>query len=106
MSPDTREAGLMRTTLIRALIALAITTTGALGADNTIGTWKLIAEKSKYGSAPMPVKSLTVTREASESGVKVTTTGEHVNGAAIDASQTAKYDGTKAHANRKRPDVT
>jgi hypothetical protein len=86
MSPDTREAGKMRTTIPRALIALAITTSGALGADNTIGTWKLIAEKSKYSPALMPVKSFTVTREASESGVKVTTTGEQANGAAINAS--------------------
>jgi hypothetical protein len=103
MSPDTREGGKMRTTLIRALIALAITTTGALGADNTIGTWKLIAEKSKYSSAPMHVKSLTVTREASESGVKVTTTGEHANGTAINASYTAKYDGTESHVTGNAP---
>src|ERR1035441_10556727 len=59
----------MRTILTKALIALAITTIGALGADNSIGTWKLNAEKSKYTPAPMPIKSLTVTREASDGGV-------------------------------------
>jgi hypothetical protein len=83
----------MRTLLTRALIALAITTIGALGADNSIGTWKLNVEKSKYSPAPMPVKSLTVTREAADGGVKQTTTGEQADGTAINASYTAKFDG-------------
>ena len=42
----------------------------------------------------MPVKSLTITREASDGGVKVTTTGERTNGP-INATYTAKYDGTE-----------
>jgi hypothetical protein len=83
----------MRTLLTRALIALAITTIGALGADNSIGTWKLNVEKSKYTPAPMPVKSLTVTREAADGGVKQTTTGEQADGTPINASYTAKFDG-------------
>ncbi|MBZ5726286.1 MAG: hypothetical protein LAP87_14970 [Acidobacteriia bacterium] len=83
----------MRTVLTKALIVLAITTIGALGADNTIGTWKLNVEKSKYTPPPSPVKSLTVTREASDGGVKVTTTGEQADGTPIHASYTAKYDG-------------
>ena len=83
----------MRTILRKALFALAISTVAALGADNTIGTWKLDVAKSKYTPAPMPVKSLTITREASDGGVKVTTTGERINGP-INATYTAKYDGT------------
>src|SRR5450756_2153274 len=83
----------MRTFLTKALIALAITTLGALGADNSIGTWKLNAEKSKYTPAPMPVKSLMITREASDGGAKVTTTGEQADGTAINATYTIKYDG-------------
>jgi hypothetical protein len=83
----------MRTLLTKALIALAITTIGALGADNTIGTWKLNLEKSKYTPAPMPVKSRTLTREASDGGAKVTTTGEQADGTAINATYTVKYDG-------------
>jgi hypothetical protein len=83
----------MRTLLTKALIALAITTVAAFGADNSIGTWKLNVEKSKYTPAPMPVRSLTVTREASDGGVKVTTTGEQADGTQINASYTAKYDG-------------
>ena len=83
----------MRTLLTKALVALAITTVAAFAADNTIGTWKLDVAKSKYTPAPMPIKSLTVTREASDGGVKHTTKGERADGTAINASYTAKYDG-------------
>jgi hypothetical protein len=93
----------MRKLLTKALIALAITTLGALGADNTIGTWKLNAANSKYTPAPMPVKSLTVTREASDGGVKVTITGEQTDGTAINSSYTAKYDGKEVHLTGNAP---
>ena len=83
----------MRTLLTKAVIAVAITSVAALGADNTIGTWKLNVEKSKYTPPPMPIKSLTLTREASDGGVKQTTTGERADGTAVNASYTAKYDG-------------
>ena len=83
----------MRTLLTKALVALAITTVAALAADNTIGTWKLDTAKSTYTPAPMPIKSLTVTREAADGGVKQTTKGERADGTAINASYTAKYDG-------------
>ncbi len=86
----------MRTILTKALVALAITTIAALGADNSIGTWKLNVEKSKYTPAPMPLKSLTITREASDGGAKVTTTGERADGTKINTSYTTKYDGTAA----------
>jgi hypothetical protein len=83
----------MRTLLTKALVALAITTVAALAADNTIGTWKLDIAKSKYTPAPMPIKSLTLTREASDGGVKQTVTGERADGTAASGSYTAKYDG-------------
>src|SRR6266567_6377573 len=90
-------------TLLKGLIALAITTVVALGADNTIGTWKLNIEKSKYTGAPMPLKSLTVTREASDGGVKQTTTGEQADGTAINASYTAKYDSNDVQVTGNAP---
>lgn len=93
----------MRTFLTKAFLAFAITTVAALGADNTIGTWKLIVEKSKYSPAPMPVKSLSVTREASDGGVKVTTTGEQADGTTINASYTAKYDGKDVQVTGNSP---
>ena len=83
----------MRTILTKALIALAITTVAAFGADNSIGTWKLNVEKSKYTPAPMPIKSLTSTREAMEGGAKVTTTGVQADGTPINSTAAVKYDG-------------
>ena len=62
-------------------------------ADNSLGTWKYNLDKSKYDPGPSTVKSLTVTREASDGGVKVTRTGEGQDGTAINNSYTAKYDG-------------
>src|SRR5262245_24905649 len=82
----------MRTTLRSTIIALTISTVAAFGADNTLGTWKLDVAKSKYTPGPLPIKSLTVTREASDGGVKQTTSGERADGTKINASYTAKYD--------------
>jgi len=94
----------MRTILTKGLIALAITTVAAFGADNSLGTWKLNVAKSKYTpAAPMPVKSLTVTREAADGGVKQTTTGEQADGTAINASYTAKYDGKDVQVTGNAP---
>jgi hypothetical protein len=73
---------------------LAATAMVAFAADNSLGTWKLNVEKSKSTPpAPIPVKSLMVTREASDGGVKVTTTGERADGAKLNATYTTKYDG-------------
>ena len=96
----------MRTILKKSLMAFAITlitTIAALGADNSIGSWKLNIEKSKYTPAPIPVKSLSITREASEGGVKVTITGELAEGTAINASYTAKYDGKDVQVTGNTP---
>jgi len=86
----------MRRVFSRALAVLAITTVAALGADNSIGTWKVNIAKSKYTPAPIPLKSLTAVREAAPGGVKVTTSGERTDGTVINASYTAKYDGSAA----------
>jgi hypothetical protein len=83
----------MRKQLITLFYALAVTALAAFGADNTIGTWKLNVEKSKYTPAPMPVKSLTVVRNAMEGGIKQSTTGEQADGTPVNASYTATYDG-------------
>jgi len=82
----------MRSILQKLILGVAITVTGALAADNSLGTWKLNMEKSKF-SPSAPVKSLTATREASDDGVKVTMTGERADGTPINGSYTAKYDG-------------
>ncbi len=85
----------MRNMLTRIAIGVAMAAVGVYAADNSLGTWTLNMEKSKF-SPSAPVKSLTSTREASEGGVKVTTTGERADGAAIESSYTAKYDGSES----------
>jgi hypothetical protein len=93
----------MRSVLGKALLLLALTSIAVLAADNTLGTWKLNIEKSKYTPTPMPVKSLTITREASDGGVKVTTSGEQADGTAINASYTVKYDGKEVSVTGNSP---
>lgn len=80
-----------------AVATLAITSAAAaFAADNSLGTWKMNAAKSKFSPGPPPVKSLNTTREADGDGVKVTTTGERADGSAINATYTAKFDGSTA----------
>ena len=87
----------MRKIFTLALLVSAITlTASAQGADNSLGTWKANIAKSRYSPAPWPVKNLTVTREAAPNGVKVTNTGTRTDGSAINASYTAKYDGSSS----------
>ena len=93
----------MRSLLSKALIVLVLAAIAAVASDNTLGTWKLNIEKSKYTPAPMPVKSLTVNREASDGGVKVTTTGEQADGTAINAGYTLKYDGNEVSVTGNAP---
>jgi hypothetical protein len=84
----------MQSFLGKALVTLAFSTIAMFGADNSLGTWKFNSEKSKYTPAPNPLKSLTITREAADGGVKVTTKGERIDGTVIDSGYTAKYDGS------------
>ena len=85
----------MRRLFSLALMVVAITPlAAALGGDNSLGTWKVNLEKTKYTPAPYPVKSVTAIREAVPGGVKVTNTGERANGTAINDTYTAKYDGS------------
>lgn len=80
------------------LMVVAITSaTAAFGADNSLGTWKVNLEKTKYIPAPYPVKSVTAIREAVPGGVRVTNTGERADGTAINDSYTVKYDGSPCH---------
>ena len=61
--------------------------------DNSIGTWKLNVGKSKYTPAPLPFKSQSTIRSASDGGVKVTSTGMQADGKPSNSSYTVKYDG-------------
>src|SRR5690349_7653132 len=76
------------------LLALAIATIRVFYAVLSLVTWKLEVEKSEYSLEPMPVKSLTTTRELVDRRVKVTTNGERSDGMPINTSYTTLYDGT------------
>jgi len=87
----------MRNMLCVALFALATTMTlSAAPPDHSLGTWKANVAKCKYTPAPWPVKALTVTREAAPGGVKVTNVGTRTDGSPINATYTAKYDGSSS----------
>src|SRR5712671_727001 len=70
----------MQNIIRKALVGLTITTALCFGADNSVGTWKMNLDKSKYTPAPIPVKSLTIVREASDGGIKVTISGQQADG--------------------------
>jgi hypothetical protein len=72
------------------LVAMA---TIALGADNTIGTWKYNPAKSKVAPGVPAITNMTATRESTPGGVKITMKGERVDGSKIDNVTDAKYDG-------------
>lgn len=93
----------MRPLYSRRFLVLTLLAATAFCADNTIGQWKLNTEKSKYTPAPMPVKSLLVTREAADGGVKVTVTGEQADGTAINATYTAKYGAKEVSVSGNSP---
>ena len=77
-------------TLTFAVVAVAAM---ALAADDTLGTWKYNTAKSKGAPGVSPISNLTVTREASDGGVKITAKGARADGSKIDTVTNAKYDG-------------
>ena len=78
---------------LRIMIATVAMAAVAFCADNTLGTWKLDAAKSKNAVGQSPMKSLIVVRVAAEDAVNVSVKGERENGSKIAVSYTAKYDG-------------
>jgi hypothetical protein len=86
----------MRTIFVKAILFIVIVIAAFGANDNTLGTWKLNTAKSKLAANPSPLKNLTVVREASGDGVKVSNTGERADGTQIKTSYTAKYDGSES----------
>jgi hypothetical protein len=83
----------MRHIVTMLLLGTAVAAIMAFGADNSLGTWKLNLEKSRFTPGPLPVKNIILTRQEAEGGVRTTATGEQVNGDPINSSSVAKYDG-------------
>ncbi len=76
-----------------AMFALAALAALALGADNTLGTWKYDTASSKGAPGVSPITNLTLTREAADGGVRISAKGERADGSKIDSLTTLKYDG-------------
>ena len=74
------------------LVAVLAFTVIAWGADSNVGTWKLNLAKSTFSPGPAP-KSVTLTIEAHDGGIKYTAHGETADGSPIHIEFTAKYDG-------------
>ena len=83
----------MRDILTKLLIGILIAAPLTLAAENNfVGTWKLNLEKSKFNPGPPP-RSETISIESTEGGTKFTSTGEGPDGAPMNTSFTAKFDG-------------
>jgi hypothetical protein len=81
--------------LVVSLVVSAVvlfSSSGALAADNWLGTWKLNVEKSKYSPGPAP-KSLTLKYEPSQGGIKLTSDGVSADGKTMHGTYTSKFDG-------------
>jgi hypothetical protein len=84
----------MRKTLTLTFAFVLASTMAAFAADNTLGTWKFNAAKSKAPPAGVsPIAELTLTREARDGGVTVTAKGHRADGSKIDTVASSKYDG-------------
>ena len=78
---------------LRIMIATVAIAAVAFCADNTLGTWKLNAAKTKVPAGQSPIKSLTVVRTAAGDAMTVSVKGDREDDSKIDVSYTAKYDG-------------
>ena len=83
----------MRSITAKVFIVMATIAIAAFAADNSVGTWKYNAAKSKTTSTN-PTKSQTDVREAApDGGIRVTRTGQMADGTPANYSFTYKYGG-------------
>ncbi|MBI2681332.1 MAG: hypothetical protein HYX25_10060 [Candidatus Solibacter usitatus] len=83
----------MKNNVARLVIWVALASVAMFAADNTVGTWKYNAAKSKSTSAN-PIKSQTDVREATpDGGAKLTRTTQYTDGTTASYSVSFKYDG-------------
>ena len=76
-----------------AMLATALTLfVATVVADQSSGTWKMNAEKSKYSPGPPP-KSVTVAVESDSDNYKVDASGTDADGKPIHIQYSAKFDG-------------
>jgi hypothetical protein len=88
----------MRSVAVKLFIVMTISVIGVFGADNSIGTWKFNAAKSKSTSTN-PFKSVTDVRIATpDGGVQLKREGHRMDGTAVNGGYTCKYDGKECTA--------
>jgi len=85
------KAEKLRACALMTLVVLTLFVVTA-AADQSSGTWKMNAEKSKYSPGPAP-KSLTVVIECDETNYKIDASGTDGDGKPIHAQYSAKFDG-------------
>ena len=73
-------------------VALAVVLVGGTALAQSVGTWKLNLEKSKYNQGQAP-KSATLVYEPAGAGIKVTVDQVPAVGPAIHYAYSADYDG-------------
>ena len=83
--------GLLKASLA-ALFAIALGSTGALAAENWLGTWKLNTAKSKFAPGPAP-KSQTLKWEKTPEGIRQTADTVDADGKPGHGSYLSKFDG-------------
>jgi hypothetical protein len=88
MRNKARFLGFAMVMLATTLMLFAVTVV----ADQSSGTWKMNAEKSKYSPGPGP-KSLTVVVESDSDSYKIDATGTDTDGKPIHVQYSAKFDG-------------
>ena len=74
-------------------VALGVVASGGTALAQSVGTWKLNLEKSKYSQGQAP-KSSTLVYEPAGAGIKVTVDQMPADGPAIHYAYSANYDGT------------
>jgi hypothetical protein len=83
----------MRSIAAKVFIVMATIAIAAFAAENSVGTWKYNAAKSKTTSTN-PTKSQTDVREATpDGGIKVTRTEQMADGTSSNYSFSYKFDG-------------
>lgn len=82
-------------TLVAGAVVACVTSLASIAAQSPnahIGTWRLNVAKSTYSPGPAP-QSQTITFEAWEGGLKLTSDGVDAKGAKTHAEYAAKFDG-------------
>ena len=87
------QASIRRMRLVSSVtLALAVVVVGGTAFAQTVGTWKLNLEKSKYNLLQEP-KSAILVYEPAGAGIKVTVDQVPAEGPAIHYAYSADYDG-------------